>query len=381
MNPAVLALEDGTVFEGQSFGAPVERSGEVVFNTAITGYQEIFTDPSYAGQIVVLTNPEIGNYGTNDSDNEAARPYIEGLVVREFSPLASNWRADETAREFLTTNRVPVIGGVDTRALVRHLRSRGVMRGVLSTSAADPRELVERARQSPSMAGLDLATRVSTPERYEWDKGVAPCSPSDLERAPADSRFHVVAYDFGIKRNILRRLVQAGCRLTVVPATTPAEDVLSLKAQGVFLSNGPGDPEPLQYQAGEMRKLIGRVPIFGICLGHQILGLALGGKTYKLKFGHRGANHPVLNKVTGRVEITSHNHGFAVDPDSLNLNEIEITHTNLNDETLEGFRHRSHPVFCVQYHPEAAPGPHDSRYLFDDFVKLMQAGRWPLAPV
>ena len=381
MNPAVLALEDGTVFEGQSFGAPVERSGEVVFNTAITGYQEIFTDPSYAGQIVVLTNPEIGNYGTNDSDNEAARPYIEGLVVREFSPLASNWRADETAREFLTTNRVPVIGGVDTRALVRHLRSRGVMRGVLSTSGADPRELVERARQSPSMAGLDLATRVSTPERYEWDKGVAPCSPSDLERAPADSRFHVVAYDFGIKRNILRRLVQAGCRLTVVPATTPAEDVLSLKAQGVFLSNGPGDPEPLQYQAGQMRKLIGRVPIFGICLGHQILGLALGGKTYKLKFGHRGANHPVLNKVTGRVEITSHNHGFAVDPDSLNLNEIEITHTNLNDETLEGFRHRSHPVFCVQYHPEAAPGPHDSRYLFDDFVKLMQAGRWPLAPL
>ena len=381
MNPAVLALEDGTVFEGQSFGAPVERSGEVVFNTAITGYQEIFTDPSYAGQIVVLTNPEIGNYGTNDSDNEAARPYIEGLVVREFSPLASNWRADETAREFLTTNRVPVIGGVDTRALVRHLRSRGVMRGVLSTSGADPRELVERARQSPSMAGLDLATRVSTPERYEWDKGVAPCSPSDLERAPADSRFHVVAYDFGIKRNILRRLVQAGCRLTVVPAMTPAEDVLSLKAQGVFLSNGPGDPEPLQYQAGEMRKLIGRVPIFGICLGHQILGLALGGKTYKLKFGHRGANHPVLNKVTGRVEITSHNHGFAVDPDSLNLNEIEITHTNLNDETLEGFRHRSHPVFCVQYHPEAAPGPHDSRYLFDDFVKLMQAGRWPLAPL
>ena len=381
MNPAVLALEDGTVFEGQSFGAPVERSGEVVFNTAITGYQEIFTDPSYAGQIVVLTNPEIGNYGTNDSDNEAARPYIEGLVVREFSPLASNWRADETAREFLTTNRVPVLGGVDTRALVRHLRSRGVMRGVLSTSGADPRELVERARQSPSMAGLDLATRVSTPERYEWDKGVAPCSPSDLEKAPADSRFHVVAYDFGIKRNILRRLVQAGCRLTVVPAMTPAEDVLSLKAQGVFLSNGPGDPEPLQYQAGEMRKLIGRVPIFGICLGHQILGLALGGKTYKLKFGHRGANHPVLNKVTGRVEITSHNHGFAVDPDSLNLNEIEITHTNLNDETLEGFRHRSHPVFCVQYHPVAAPGPHDSRYLFDDFVKLMQAGRWPLAPL
>ncbi len=372
LTPAVLALEDGTVFEGQSFGAPVERTGEVVFNTAITGYQEIFTDPSYSGQIVVLTNPQIGNYGANDSDNEAARPYIEGLVVREFSPLASNWRADETAQQFLTGASLPVVAGIDTRALVRHLRSRGVMRGVLSANSTDHAALVERARQSPSMAGLDLATRVSTPERYAWDKGVDLCSPSDLEHDAAASRFHVVAYDFGIKRNILRRLVQVGCRLTVVPATTTAEDVLALKPQGVFLSNGPGDPEPLEYQAAQMRKLIGRVPMFGICLGHQILGLALGAKTYKLKFGHRGANHPVLNKITGSVEITSHNHGFAVDPDSLNLNEVEITHTNLNDETLEGFRHRNHPLFCVQYHPEAAPGPHDSRYLFDDFVKLME---------
>jgi carbamoyl-phosphate synthase small subunit len=372
LTPAVLALEDGTVFEGQSFGAPVERTGEVVFNTAITGYQEIFTDPSYSGQIVVLTNPQIGNYGANDSDNEADRPYIEGLVVREFSPLASNWRADETAQQFLTGASLPVVAGIDTRALVRHLRSRGVMRGVLSANSTDHAALVERARQSPSMAGLDLATRVSTPERYTWDKGVDLCSPSDLEHDAAASRFHVVAYDFGIKRNILRRLVQVGCRLTVVPASTTAEDVLALKPQGVFLSNGPGDPEPLEYQAAQMRKLIGRVPMFGICLGHQILGLALGAKTYKLKFGHRGANHPVLNKITGSVEITSHNHGFAVDPDSLNLNEVEITHTNLNDETLEGFRHRNHPLFCVQYHPEAAPGPHDSRYLFDDFVKLME---------
>jgi carbamoyl-phosphate synthase small subunit len=376
LNPAVLALEDGTVFEGQSFGAPVERSGEVVFNTAITGYQEIFTDPSYSGQIVVLTNPQIGNYGANDSDNEASRPYIEGLVVREFSPLASNWRADETAQQFLTEASLPVIAGIDTRALVRHLRSRGVMRGVLSANSNDPGSdhaaLVERARQCPSMAGLDLATRVSTPERYTWEQGVDPCSPSDLEPPAATSRFHVVAYDFGIKRNILRRLVQVGCRLTVVPAATTAEDVLALKPRGVFLSNGPGDPEPLEYQAAQMRKLIGRVPIFGICLGHQILGLALGAKTYKLKFGHRGANHPVVNKITGSVEITSHNHGFAVDPDSLNLNEVEITHTNLNDDTLEGFRHRNHPLFCVQYHPEAAPGPHDSRYLFDDFVKLME---------
>jgi carbamoyl-phosphate synthase small subunit len=371
LNPAVLALEDGTVFEGQSFGALVERAGEVVFNTAITGYQEIFTDPSYAGQIVVLTNPQIGNYGANDSDNESAKPYIEGLVVREFSPLASNWRADQTAQTFLTANHVPVIAGIDTRALVRHLRSCGVMRGVLCGTGGDRLELVERARQSPPMAGLDLATRVSTAERYEWNQPVEPCSPSDLEGDPVRTRFHVVAYDFGIKRNILRRLVQAGCRLTVVPAQTTAEDVLALKPQGVFLSNGPGDPEPLQHQAAQMRKLIGRVPIFGICLGHQILGLALGGKTYKLKFGHRGANHPVLNRVTGKVEITSHNHGFAVDPDSLNLNQIEITHTNLNDETLEGFRHRHYPVFCVQYHPEAAPGPHDSRYLFDDFTELM----------
>jgi len=375
LNPAVLALEDGTVFEGQSFGAPVERAGEVVFNTAITGYQEVFTDPSYSGQIVVLTNPQIGNYGANENDSESARPYIEGLAVREFSPLASNWRSDETAQQFLTENGVPVISGIDTRALVLHLRSRGVMRGVLSSVSTDAKELIERARKSPAMAGLDLATRVTTPERYTWDRGAVAASPSEDVGKPAAPRFHVVAYDFGIKRNILRMLVQSGCRVTVTPAGTKAEEVLALKPDGVFLSNGPGDPEPLTYQAAQVRKLVGRVPIFGICLGHQILGLALGGKTYKLKFGHRGANHPVLNQVTNRVEITSHNHGFAVDPDSLNLNEIEITHRNLNDQTLEGFRHRHHPVFCVQYHPEAAPGPHDSHYLFGDFVKLMEGAK------
>ncbi|MGH9558425.1 MAG: glutamine-hydrolyzing carbamoyl-phosphate synthase small subunit [Bryobacteraceae bacterium] len=373
MNLAVLALEDGTVFEGQSFGAPAERSGEVVFNTAITGYQEVFTDPSYSGQIVVLTNPQIGNYGANQSDSEAARPYIEGLAVREFSPLASNWRADETAQQFLTGNGVPVIAGIDTRKLVRHLRSRGVMRGVISATCSDSKQLVERAKASPSMSGLDLANRVTTAQRYQWAHGVEPCSPSDLEGTTPEPRFHVVAYDFGIKRNILRRLVQTGCRLTVVPASTPAEDVLALAPDGIFLSNGPGDPEPLEFAAAQMRKLVGRVPVFGICLGHQILGLALGGKTYKLKFGHRGANHPVLNRITNKVEITSHNHGFAVDPDSLDARQIELTHVNLNDGTLEGFRHREYPVFCVQYHPEAAPGPHDSRYLFDDFVKLMEA--------
>jgi len=374
LNPAVLALEDGTVFEGQSFGAPAERIGEVVFNTAITGYEEIFTDPSYSGQIVVLTYPQIGNYGANEEDKESARPYIEGLVVREFANLASNWRSDETAQDFLKKSGVPVITGIDTRRLVRHLRSRGVMRGVVSSLSTDTRQLVEKARNAPSMAGLDLATLVSTKERYQWTAPVAACSPSELTGDPAAMRFHVVAYDFGIKHNILRRLVQVGCHLTVVPSTTSARDVMALKPDGVFLSNGPGDPEPLTHQAAEVGKLVGKVPVFGICLGHQILGLALGGKTYKLKFGHRGGNHPVLNKVTGKVEITSHNHGFAVDPDSLNLNEIEITHTNLNDHTLEGFRHKNYPVFCVQYHPEAAPGPHDSRYLFDDFVKLMASG-------
>jgi carbamoyl-phosphate synthase small subunit len=375
LNSAILALEDGTVFEGRSFGAPTERSGEVVFNTALTGYQEVFTDPSYSGQIVILTNPQIGNYGTSAEDNEAPRPHIEGLVVREFSSVASNWRSDAEANAFLSRHGIPVVSDLDTRALVRHLRSRGVMRGVLSSVAAEPSSLVEKARGIPTMAGLDLASRVSTPERYEWTQPVEPCSPSDLVGRPSEVRHHVVAYDFGIKRNILRRLVQVGCRVTVVPALTPAEDVLALQPDGIFLSNGPGDPEPLQTQVGNIRKLIGKKPIFGICLGHQLLGLAVGGKTYKLKFGHRGANHPVRNELTQKVEITSHNHGFAVDPDSLNLNEVEVTHMNLNDGTLEGFRHRSEPVFCVQYHPEAAPGPHDSHYLFDEFVTLMSGGQ------
>ncbi|MEO7143978.1 MAG: glutamine-hydrolyzing carbamoyl-phosphate synthase small subunit [Bryobacteraceae bacterium] len=372
---AVLALEDGTVFEGKSFGAPEERAGEVVFNTALTGYQEVFTDPSYSGQIVILTNPQIGNYGANEFDCEAGHPYIEGLVVREFSPQASNWRSQENAERFLSANGIPVVAGIDTRALVRHLRTRGVMRGVLSGAGGDAKALVEKARRIPSMTGLDLATRVSTKASYRWDTGVDACSPSDPVAAAAAARYHVVAYDFGIKRNILRRLAHVGCRVTVVPAGTQASDVLALKPDGVFLSNGPGDPEPLEFQAAEVRKLVGRTPVFGICLGHQILGLALGGKTYKLKFGHRGANHPVLNRVTGKVEITSHNHGFAVDPDSLNANEIELTHVNLNDQTLEGFRHRNHPVFCVQYHPEAAPGPHDSHYLFDDFVTLIEESK------
>ncbi len=375
MNKAVLALEDGTVFEGRSFGAQTERHGEVVFNTAITGYQEIFTDPSYSGQIVVLTNPQIGNYGANPSDSEARKPFIEGLVVREFSSISSNWRSEQAANLFLAASGIPIAAEIDTRALVRHLRSRGVMRGVLSCLPAENADLVQRAREIPSMAGQELATRVSTPEPYGWTHGVEDCSPSEQNGEAVAPTCHVVAYDFGIKHAILRRLVHTGCRVTVVPAATHAEDVLALKPDGVFLSNGPGDPEPLQHQAAQVRKLIGKTPVFGICLGHQVLGLALGGKTYKMKFGHRGANHPVLNQITNKVEITSHNHGFAVDPDSLNQSDIQLTHINLNDQTLEGFRHRNYPVFCVQYHPEAAPGPHDSRYLFDDFFKLMKEAK------
>ena len=372
MEQAVLALEDGTIFEGTSFGAPVERTGEVVFNTAITGYQEIFTDPSYCGQIVVLTNPQIGNYGANRADCEARGPYIEGLVVREISPVASNWRADDKAEHFLARHGIPVIADVDTRKLVRLLRDRGAMRGIIAVGSHEHHQLIEAARGAPNMTGQNLVRKVSTASPYEWTTGVEPVSVSDRRAAADAPHFHVVAYDYGIKRNILRHLVQIGSRVTVVPADTSSEDVLALKPHGVFLSNGPGDPEPLERQSVEVKKLIGKTPIFGICLGHQILGLALGGKTYKLKFGHHGANHPVLNRQTNTVEITSQNHGFCVDPGSLRDADVEITHMNLNDQTVEGFRHRSEPVFCVQYHPEAAPGPHDSHYLFHDFAKLME---------
>ena len=294
MEQAVLALEDGTVFEGNSFGAPVQRTGEVVFNTAITGYQEIFTDPSYCGQIVVLTNPQIGNYGANRADSESTAPYIEGLVVREFSPVVSNWRADDKADHFLASHGIPVIAGVDTRRLVRLLRERGAMRGIIAVGDHDPAALVAAAQGSPVMSGQNLVSRVTTRESYNWTESVEPVSASDRPPQAEEPRFRVVAYDYGIKRNILRHLVQIGSRVTVVPAETSSEDVLALKPDGVFLSNGPGDPEPLERQSTEVRKLIGKVPIFGICLGHQILGLALGGKSYKLKFGHHGSNHPVL---------------------------------------------------------------------------------------
>ena len=358
---ALLALEDGRTFAGRAFGAEGEVCGEVVFNTSLSGYQEILTDPSYAGQIVVMTYPHIGNYGLNREDEESGKPLVQGFAAREFSAFTSNWRALESLEEYLNHHGIVSISEVDTRALVRHIRARGAMRGIISSCDPDPRRLAERARQTPAMLGRDLASSVSCRGPYEWPNPAAASS----------ERFRVVAYDFGIKRTILASLTRSGCNIRVVPAGTSVEDTLALRPDGVFLSNGPGDPAPLGYAIDAVRQLLGKVPLFGICLGHQIMGLALGGKTYKLKFGHRGANQPVKNVKTGRVEITAQNHGFAVDVGSLNLRRVEPTHFNLNDQTLEGLRHLQVPAFSVQYHPEASPGPHDSHYLFTEFKRLM----------
>jgi len=370
-NPrAILALEDGTFFVGRGFGRRGETTGEVVFNTALCGYQEILTDPSYHGQIVTMTYPHIGNYGVNEEDAESARPQVAGFVVREIATRASSWRSTGELNQYLEKAGVVGISEIDTRALTRHLRSRGAMRGIISTEASDPAALAEHARRSRSMVGADLAREVTCAAPYSYD------GPGAAE--PTAPRFRVVAYDFGIKRNILRLLARSGCDVTVVPGDTGAAEVLARDPDGVFLSNGPGDPEACGYAVRAARDLMRAPdlrPLFGICLGHQILGLACGGRTYKLKFGHRGANHPVRNLKTGQVEITAQNHGFAVDPALFDRPEYELTHLNLNDDTVEGFAHRELPIFAVQYHPEASPGPHDSHDLFRQFVARMEACR------
>jgi carbamoyl-phosphate synthase small subunit len=371
MQQALLALEDGTVFWGKAFGARGETFGEVVFNTNLTGYQEVLTDPSYKGQIVTMTNPLIGNYGINDDDLESRRPQVEGFIVKEGSKRASNWRAQYSLEEWLQRHAVVGIQGIDTRALTRHLRTCGAMRGAVSSSDLAPDRLIARVQASPGLMGRDLVREVTCGAPYTWTDGEWHW-PEGYSKAITDSseRFRIVAYDFGMKRNILRKLVHSGCDVTVVPAHTPAAEALQCNPHGIFLSNGPGDPEAVPYAIETVRQLIGVKPIFGICLGHQILALALGGKTYKLKFGHRGGNHPVMHLPTRKVEITAQNHGFAVDTESLPA-EVEVTHVNLNDHTVEGMRHRELPVFSVQYHPEASPGPHDSWYLFERFKVML----------
>ena len=376
---AKLALENGTVFTGESFGASAEVTGEVVFNTSMTGYQEILTDPSYAGQIVTMTYPLIGNYGVNLEDLESTKPQVAGFIVKEYFDFYSNFRATSSLGEWLKSHNIVALQGIDTRMLTKMIRTVGALRGVISTVDLDDASLIEKARRSPSMNGLDLAKVVTTAKTYEWDAiDKTPFALKPIGRAKNDGHpWFVVVYDYGVKQNILRRLALYGCRLLVVPASFPAEKVLELQPDGVFLSNGPGDPSAVRYGIENIKKLVGKKPVFGICLGHQLLALALGGKTFKLKFGHRGANHPVKNLLTSEIEITSQNHGFAVDPESLDPAHVEITHVNLNDGTNEGLRHRELPVFSVQYHPEASPGPHDSDYLFDLFISMMEQQHAP----
>ncbi|MFQ5682049.1 MAG: glutamine-hydrolyzing carbamoyl-phosphate synthase small subunit [Candidatus Binatia bacterium] len=387
---AILVLADGWFYLGRSFGARGEATGEVVFNTSMTGYQEILTDPSYEGQMVAMTYPEIGNVGVNVEDAEAQRPYTTGFIVKENSSRPSNWRAGQSLQEYMKTHRIVGIEGIDTRSLVRHIRQQGSQQGIISTATQDLDELVAKAKTLPSLIGRDLVKEVTCHEPYEWNEGRWELETGYRKREAVDGKkqsrfrtagfdnpiFFVVAYDFGIKRNILRNLAECGCKVKVVPAWTSAAEALSLNPDGIFLSNGPGDPDAVSYARENVRQLVGKKPIFGICLGHQIMALALGGKTYKLKFGHHGGNQPVMDLATRRVEITVQNHGFAVDADSLK-GAAEVTHLNLNDHTVEGLAHRELPIFSVQYHPESSPGPHDAGYLFRRFVSLMEKFKEP----
>jgi len=377
---AILALEDGRIFEGESFGASGTRVGEICFNTSMTGYQEVLTDPSYRGQIVAMTYPLIGNYGTNALDQESRSPHVRGFVIEELSEIPSSWRSESSLEDYLRRWEIPGVQGIDTRALTRHLRQRGAMKACLTSGALSDKEAVAQAIEGEGVVGMDYVREVSTAGPYHWDPDDRLSTNWSVASGNADEivteklppvRHRIVAYDYGIKENILRRLRQNGFGITVVPAATSADEVLALKPDGVFLSNGPGDPAALGYAHESLRGLIGKTPIFGICLGHQVLGFAVGGKTFKLKFGHRGGNQPVKDLRTGKVAITSQNHGFAVDPDSL-PKEMEVTHINLNDGTVEGMRHRELPIFSVQYHPEAAPGPNDASYFFSQFAELIE---------